>query len=374
MRFYKIKIKNLEPIVLTERRTERGYKNPLRYIQSSTLRGALITSLYLNGYIKKEYLKELMNKPSIVSSNAYPIKDGSESYPAHPFMYECKIEHEDIKGKERKNYINEIIKQLEKGENIEYKIECSKGHMALDYIHPKPIILKNNPNIMFETVSLDTELKISIGVSKHRATTQKGMLYEYDMLIENQEFWAFLGISEELSKYINKDIEIKIGRGISRGYGISKLIDIKEINIDDIKDKINNLIKERMIFYALTCLLDSDTFVNYSSYPEKIDLNDVAKIYGFKLNDCGALFIEKVYGKTRDFSSGWDMVKNVKRPFFKGIASEGSIVIAKLNIKENTKDALAILSLIGYPIKIKDFMIFGNNIMVPIKMHPIGSG
>lgn len=373
MRFYKIKIRNLEPIVLAERRTERGYKNPLRYIQSTTLRGALITSLYLNGYIKKEHLKELMNKPYIILSNAYPIEDGLESYPAHPFMYECKIEHEDIKSKERKNYINEIMMQLERGENIEYKIECSKGHMALEYVHPKPVILKNDPNVMFETVSLDTELKISIGVSKHRAITQKGMLYEYDTLIENQEFWAYLGISEELNKYIDKNLEIKIGRGISRGYGLSKIIDIKEIDINNIKDKINNLIKERMIFYALTYLLDSDSSVNYFPYPEKIDLNNVAKIYGFKLDNCGALLIEKIYGKIRDFSSGWDMIKNVKKPIFKGIASEGSILITKLNIKENTKDALAILSLIGYPIKIKDFMIFGSNIMLPIKMHPIGS-
>ena len=366
MRFYKIRIRNVEAAILTERRTERGYKSLVGSIQSSTLRGALTSSLYLNGHIKKDDLKEFANKPNIVTSNAYPVKDGLESYPAHPFMYECKVE------RERVNYIGDVIKQLKEGREIQFRIECSNNHIALNYVHPRPVLPKANPNAMFETISLDTELKVSIGVSKHRATTQEGMLYEYEVLIENQEFWTFLGISDELSEYIDKGLEIRIGRGVTRGYGLSKLTDVREINIDEISDKISNQIEEHALFYALTPLLDSKSITQYFPYPKSIDLNEMMAIYGFKFGDYGTILVEKVYGKTRNFSCGWDMLRNIRKPSFGSTASEGSIIVAKLSAKENTEDALAVLSLIGTPVKVEDTIIFGTNAIMPIGICPIG--
>ncbi|MBS7612362.1 hypothetical protein KEJ27_09240 [Candidatus Bathyarchaeota archaeon] len=368
MRFYKIRMKNVKPIILTKRRTERGYKGPVESIQSTTLRGALITSLYLNGRIEKDRLRELADKPNVVASYAYPIKDGLESYPAHPFMYECKVDREKI------NYIGDVVKQLKEGGSAEYRIECSKGHVALNYAHPRPVVPKGDRNAMFETVSVDTESRVSVGISRRRATAQKGMLYEYDVLIENQEFWAFLGISDELSDCIHKDLEVRIGRGVTRGHGLLKLTDVKEISIDEVKDRIRAQIGERMVFYALTPLLGSNSPVHYSPYPKKIDLNDVMGVYGFKLGDCGTISIEKVYGRARGFSCGWDMVRNVIRPSLEGIASEGSIVVARLNVRENTGYALAVLGLIGAPVRVEDFTVFGINVMMSIEVCPIGGG
>ncbi|MBC7092229.1 MAG: hypothetical protein H5T50_10055, partial [Nitrososphaeria archaeon] len=263
-------------------------------------------------------------------------------------------------------------KKLKQGKEAEYKIECSEGHIALNYIHPRPIIPKNEPKTMFETASLHTELKVSTGISKHRATAQKGMIYEYEVIIGNQEFWAFLGVSDKLSEHINKGLEIRIGRGISRGHGLSKITEVKEIHFDEISDKIKEQIDEEMILYGFTPLLGSVSYTKYFPYPEEIDLNEMMKMYGFNSGEYGKITIKRVYGRTRELSCGWDMIKNVKRPSFKEIACEGSIVIAKLEEKANTSNALALLSTIGFPVKFEDYIVSGINVILPLKMCPIG--
>ena len=94
MKFYEVKIKTLSPTIIPERKIERGYKGQLKYIPSTTLRGAILTSLYMKGYLDLEEVKTIGKSCELLVSNAYLIDSGFKSYPSHPFMYRCKIPHE----------------------------------------------------------------------------------------------------------------------------------------------------------------------------------------------------------------------------------------------------------------------------------------
>ncbi|MEM3986479.1 MAG: hypothetical protein QXR39_06890 [Candidatus Methanomethylicia archaeon] len=375
MKFYKIKIKLDSPTIIPERRIERGYKGCLDYIPSTTLRGALITSLYLNGNLKLDEAKELVKTFDLLVSNAYLFDEGKESHPSHPFMYECKVERERI------NFINEVVDELKRYENPRFKFRCSEGHLALKYIHPKTVIPLSDKRNMFRPSLVKVQCTISTAISKRRASSQSGMLYEYDYIVEGQRFWSFLGISEKLDKYIEEGLELKIGRGISRGFGKAHIDDLEELSLNSLTDTIKSKIDLQgvSILYSQSPLLDYDkTLMKYASYPRKIDLNHLLKICRFPFNDAGSISIVDVegkpmiYGKTRVLHGGWDMHMNIKRPNFNDVISEGSIVVANINAKNDTPIALAILSIIGYPVELNDYIFTGLNILIPIQIHPLG--
>lgn len=372
MRFYKIKVKLDSPTIIPERRVERGYKGCLDYIPSTTLRGALITSLYLNGYIKLNEAKELVKTFDLLVSNAYLFDSGRESYPSHPFMYECKVEGERI------NFINEVLDKLKNYEKPKFKFSCSEGHLALKYPHPKTVIPLSDKKSMFKTVSVKIQCTVSTAISKHRASSQSGMLYEYDYAIEGQTFWSFLGVSERLDRYIEKDLNLNIGRGVSRGFGRAHIDGLEELPLSDIMDKIESKVnlKDTVILYSHSPLLGYDEkSMMYSSYPMKIDLDRLLKICGTPFPDAGSICIVEygaIYGKTRTLHGGWDMHMNVRRPIFDDVVSEGSIVTAKINVKNDTPMALAILSIVGYPIDLNNYIFTGLNILTPIQIHPLG--
>jgi hypothetical protein len=379
MKFYEAKIKTLSPTIIPERRFERGYKGQLSYIPSTTLRGAILSSLYTKGYLSLDEIKAIGESYELLVSNAYLIDNEFKSYPSHPFMYKCKIPHgTDDKGNkifESKIFISEdeVANSLKSGIDPIFKFECSKGHVAIEHPHPKPVRKANRSEEEFREVSIKVQSMISVGISKHRASSQAGMLYEYDAMIEGQEFWCYIGVlRDEICKYIKSGLEIKIGRGISRGFGRSVMEKIEEISLDKIIEELksSNIAVEgkNIIFYSLSPLLKIDDYENYKSYPDILDLKFLMNICGLN-EEAGILEIKRVYGKERNLHCGWDICENTKRPIFYDIASEGSIAIGSISGK-NIPLSLALLSLIGYPIKtFNKYVVTGINMLTPIQIN-----
>ncbi len=378
MKFYEVKIKTLSPTIIPERKVERGYKGQLKYIPSTTLRGAILTSLYMKGYLDLEEVKTIGKSCELLVSNAYLIDSGFKSYPSHPFMYRCKIPHETYEKSEMifesKVFVHEIADSLKSGIDPSFKFECSKGHAAIEYPHPKLVRQSHRNKEAFKEVDIKVQSMISVGINKKRATSQAGMLYEYDAIIEGQEFWCYIGIlRDEIYRHIKSGLEIRIGRGISRGFGRSVIEKIEEISLDKIIEVLKSIdvaVKDRnIIFYSLSPLIETDGYENYKPYPDKLDLKSLMNICGIN-EEAGILEIKKVYGKERNLHCGWDIYENTRRPIFYNIASEGSIAIGSITNDKNIPLSLALLSLVGYPIKIfNKYVITGLNMLTPIQMY-----
>jgi len=381
MRFCEVKIKTLSPTIIPARRVERGYKGQLKYIPSTTLRGAILTSLYMQEYISLEEAKSIGGSYELLVSNAYILDGEFKSYPSHPFMYKCKIPHKDAEKSEEvfesKIFIYEydVANALKSGIDPKFKFECSRGHAAIEYPHPQPVRKSDKGEEEFKEVDVKVQSMISVGISKRRATSQAGMLYEYDVMVEGQEFWCYIGTSrDDIYERIKSGLEIKIGRGISRGFGHSVLEKVKEISLDDLVEDLKTsgvAVEDRnIIFYSLSPLLEIDDLKSYKPYPSKLNLNLLMEICGVD-EKAGVLEIKKVYGKGRTLHCGWDMYGNIRRPIFDHVASEGSIAVGSITNGGNIPLSLALLSLIGYPIKIsQNYILTGINMLTPIQIHP----
>lgn len=368
MRFYELRFKLVSPAIITFKRTEKGFLSTLKYIPASMVRGALISSLYWEDSLNEERLKQEATEPQIIASPAYPYKDNEKAYPSHPFTYECKVPHgSSPEDKEIVNYMNEILPKLTTTMYAEYKTSCSKGHIAIAPLHPNPVIPLG---IRLKKAGLSSYRSVSVGISKHKGSAERGMLFEYESISAGQEFWATLTAPEDLE--IQEGLDFSLGRGISRGFGRAKLTMIREISLDESARLIGEAIENNtIILYSLSQMV-SIRNGNYSAYPQIIDLQKVAKRAG--INGGGKLIIDSAYGRTGILFAGWDMMKNQERPTFSSAGNSGSILTAKVEAGDNVSEAIAALGLLGTVEMTGGLPITGVNMLVPIRGHPMGGG
>ncbi|MEN2974896.1 MAG: RAMP superfamily CRISPR-associated protein [Candidatus Caldarchaeales archaeon] len=369
MELLKIVFETRSPTIVTSKMSKRGYCTPLDYIPPSTLRGALISSLYRSEIVDKDYLSREAESPNIVTSPAFPLDRGRESYPAHPFIYECKIPHEKNgqRFRERYNDGREILQTIKEGLDIKIRQLCSVGHPSLENLHPRLLIpLKES----FEEVKLLTMHFVNTGVNKHRGTSHKGMLFEYEAIVEGVEFWSNISTPEEFVEVFKPGFEFSIGRGVSRGFGKAVIKDVKKINLDEEAEDFKKILENnrRIVFYSLSNLLSVRADNTASTYPSEIELRRIGE--RFNVNVGGRIIIEKVYGKMSAFHSGWDIRSNMERPIIRS-ASRGSIAIGRVSGTGELSKILAILSHIGTIEYGLDFNITGVNILVPLEIHPM---
>ncbi|MEM0049617.1 MAG: hypothetical protein QW424_07045 [Candidatus Bathyarchaeia archaeon] len=345
----------LSPTIITERRSLRGFLKTLDYIPASTLRGAILSELYRNGIVGDDFLKSEREKPSVIASYAYPVTSGGEKcYPSHPFMYKCKV------CGQYENYLGKIIEELERDEKLKEltDITCRNGHMALENLYSK-----HYPS---EAGKVPASRFICTGVNKRRGSSETGMLYEYEAITPGRKFWTTLAIPDKIEKYID-GLEIRIGRGISRGFGISKIIKSRVISLREVAMRI----EEALTHGRYLVLFSSSPLVSchekfYTPYPSEIDLSNIAAISA--LGEKGKLMIKTVYGKADFHIGGWDMHRNAEKVSVKFATRPGAIVVAEY---DGTPSALAALSLLGTVERLGDTLITGVNMLHPARSHPI---
>ncbi|MEM2544872.1 MAG: hypothetical protein QXJ49_01600, partial [Nitrososphaerota archaeon] len=57
MRVYEVRVKILSPTIITRRKTENGFLGPLDYIPAQTLRGAVVSSLFMEGLMDRNRMR-----------------------------------------------------------------------------------------------------------------------------------------------------------------------------------------------------------------------------------------------------------------------------------------------------------------------------
>lgn len=364
MKFLEIEFQFKSPAIVTSRRTATGFLTVLRYIPASTLRGATISGLYRDGTVDNDFLERESKAPQIISSPAYPVVESKRSYPSHPFTYECKIPHEGFR--ELFNYANEVLPYLERGLQPPYKTMCPQGHIALKPLHPDPVVPDGH---RLKKVSVYSYRTVCVGISKHRAASEKGMLFEYEAIAAGQKFWSKLAVPDALC--IKENMEFMVGRGISRGFGRAVITSVKEVSLDERESLVKNAIKgDTIILYAISQTVSTDFDGNgCAPYPESIDLQKVAGVCGFTAD--GKLSFYSAYGRAGQLSAGWDMLKNVERPTFYPVGNSGTVLVAKLEKWVNATRTIAALEFLGTIEITQGIPIVGVNMLVPLRGHPM---
>ena len=359
-RFLELEVELLSSAILTARRTITGFASTLDYIPASTLRGALLSSLYRAGAVSRDFIESEREKPQLTVSPAYPVVDGRKAYPSHPFIYKCKV------CKDSKNYASEVISTLEVGREPAYRQKCRpKEHLALKVLHPKPVIFHGSS---VEQATVESCRAVAVGISRHRATSVKGMLYDYEAMAAGQRFWATATVPSQVE--IQVGTELMSGRGISRGFGRAEVTKVDEVDLREEAEVVANAFRGRRIVLYSFSWLASVSNGRCRPYPTEINLSSIAELCGIR--GAGKLEVEAVYGKVGAFSTGWDMLENVERPTLPNACNPGSIAVAKLVAGEirSSSQMLAALAYTGLVEHAGVVPIAGLNMLVPLRGHP----
>ena len=367
VRIVEVKLTLKSPAILAERRSASGFLGAFDYIPASTLRGAILTSLYVEGKVNEDTLSKEDMKPSLIASPAYPLSPKGKSRPASPFIWKCKkcelnrvlekSEECDSEGGEDKkdgailDQEEKFIKVIYENALLEIPSECREGHRALKPLHPE---------LIPEPKRVVTR-QISVGINKSRATAVKEMLYSYDVIFPPQTFWATLLLPEKYE--LNNRFEVMVGRGLSRGFGLTEIELQREISLEEKAEEYSNHIKGKtVVLFAMSPTLQGG--FNPQPYPRTVNLSKIGEQLGLSID--GALQIERVYGKTVRVRGGWSLLTNTNRPDYYAKA-QGSIIAAKVEA-QSQKDAakgLAVLAYHGTIEELNGFTITGVNMLRP---------
>lgn len=372
MRFYEVFIELLSPALITSKRTERGFLSPLNHIPSTTIRGALLSSLHYSKLLDADRLESESRSPSVFTSPAYPSIDGEKSYPCHPFAYECKIPHDG--DRERVIYAYEVLEELESGGEPDLRISCSRGHVAsAEDVHPHPVVPAGGT---FEKPKLACEHVVCVGMSGDRGASRRQLLYEYEAISAGQSFWFRLAAPDDILENLEKNAELYIGRGISRGFGRARILRIEDGPVEELGEKIRQAysVKQLIALYSLSHIIPAQGCADYINV---IDLEEVGVGYGIKAS--GKVLLRKIYGRRGKLQLGWDM-KIGRRPAIKPAWRPGSIAVAELkDLGGEWWKALAALSYKGSSENVADdagriWPVVGVNFMEPLRFSPMLGG
>jgi len=332
---YRLVLRLESPVALPTRRARLGYLGAPNYIPATTLRGALITALYREGMVDENALKSEASYPTMIVSPAYPLADGKESKPAHPFIYQCK-QCEDSKPFTTES---KVFRGILSSEEIELPSECHHGHRALRMLHPSPVI--DNGGGVLEEVGVKVFRYVAVNISRRRAAAVKGVLYSYELIAGPNEFWATIASRRELDL---NGLLLLVGRGVSRGLGRVKVEKAQKIDLFSAAQTFANPTERPFLLRAMSPLLGCrGAGLEWMNYPETIDLGGLAG--AFNINGRGKMTLEKVYGRTVTFDAGWDMYNTRLRPRFQAKAP-GTIVQASM--KDVSGDVGLLMAVLRY--------------------------
>jgi hypothetical protein len=348
LRFQEISFRLKSPAIITERQVPQGYKGALQYIPASTLRGALLSSFFYHGKLSVDGLSKERDNPTLFCTHAYPLGN-EKSWPSHPFLFKCKVCGTLV------NSVVKVLSQIESGNEPSLPFTCSKGHMTLKAIHPRPVFPGGRREARVESFS-----SVCVAVSKERAACEGGLLFEYDAIAAGQRFWARIGYEDDLSDLLDSGFEFWIGRGISRGFGWAEVTGVEDVDLKKEAESLrDSIVGGRTVLYALSHLFSAGG----TCFPQKLDLGEISGKIGTGAR--GTILLRRAYGRVTIYDSGWDMAKGERRPALRALCP-GSLVEASVS-SDVSLEALAALSIIGTVEEVEGFRLVGINQLIPLR-------
>ncbi len=285
-------------------------------------------------------------------------KENSRCIPAHPFTYKCKgsdevvaIDPEEIYRLASENNTEALKSIIQKTLSMPCRINGTEIYGAVAVF--KNLFYREGSTYMDcggpSTVTIDM-----VAINKARRSSEKEMIYTYEAVVEGTRYYMYLlSYGESLTKTLeeagiimDKPTEFHLGRGTSRGYGLTE---VTFRNRNQLLEKLENLYRESvyesrsLVLYTLSPVWapHSHGLPEFSEY-EKVKL-------------------EKAYYTATTVYKGWSNLTNTPTPLVRALAP-GSVIVYRVEDPEDTPKTLGELNILtqryGGP---------GTNFMIPIQ-------
>ena len=348
MRVYKCVLKIRSPTIIGNERSARGFYTATEAIPGYTVGGAVNRALF--GSVSPDRM--------LVSSPAYPVFNGRKTLPAHPFYYKCKVCEGRVYSTLERADLRQLIRAGWRGIKEQLIALQDEQSHPLKSLHPGPVIPGGGGAAGVAVQSI-----VSVGMNRHAAASQLGLLYEYTAIEPGQEYWFTL--ASKVESDISDEFDVKIGRGTSRGYGRA-VVRVEERDTDP---SIPQDIDGEAIFYAV-----SPIPLRFIS--GQINLGECSARYG--LGGVNGV-LEPMYiagrpiafGRPSKIVAGWPHGVSVSRERIECL-SAGSIVAYWWREKpSDPAKALAALRYFGVPVGLASGYVDGLCMLYPFRREPL---
>lgn len=359
----------------------RFSKNWYTYTDPSIINARMIWGTILSRIadVKPELaLEEHMNPRIAFSSLIYLenklLDNRSIEYepciPSHPFNYKCKISNEIIYVSSntlyRKIINDEILEMIREILSRTCRVEVDIGentyiaNIKRGLITPVKGLIKKENNkytVCSRSKTISVEM---VAIDKSSRSAKSEMLYTYEALPEGTKYYSLMiapdnvlgEILDSLNARNNKEIILRMGRGVSKGYGVvgvkfydktSLLNEVDKYYAESLEDKI-------LVLYSLSPVIWSNIVVNINS-----DLG-IPVLPG--------LFImrDKIYSTGTVTVRGWSRLYNTPTPTLKALAP-GAIITYKVedrnSLPSNIAELVLMMQRLGGP---------GLNFLIPLQI------
>lgn len=345
---YRCVLKIKSPTVIGNERSARGFYTATEAIPGHTVGGAVNRALF--GSVSPERM--------LVSSPAYPVFNGDKTLPAHPFYYRCKVCEGRVVSTLGEADLLELIR--EGWDGIKEKLialQDEQSHL-LKSLHPRPVVPRDG-----KTATVAVQSIVSVGMNRHAAASQLGLLYEYTAIEPGQEYWFTLASNTESD--IPDEFDVKIGRGTSRGYGRA-VVRVEERHTNPL---FPQSVGGEVIFYAVSP-------IPLRFITGQIKLEECSVRYGLVGVD-GVL--EPIYiggrpaafGRVVKIVAGWPHGVSVSREGIECLSAGSVVAYWWRQRPSDPAKALAALRYFGVPVKLASGYVDGLCMLHPFSRDPL---
>jgi len=382
MRIFNIVIKFLTPALLQVKEGYRGmmYSGVADKVSGSTIRGSLLTWGIREGIISEdEAVKESLSPKHSVTTFLLARETScmyEDTMIAHALslmfkkglgdgtIYSLGVDRLINKYMSKgtmltpKDILTELINEVMK--KIDVKGDELKCSANTERVMGNSLTRVNDSwRLSKDLIDYVSGSYVGVGIDRLRRTSAPGVLFGYEYVESGAVYVGIVSCSEDsvMCKVVEalrkSNVIISVGKGTGRGYGLAKVLDIKELSpkiVSNVKE--GDYVALEVIGPTFTLKLHTGTS---APIPRPLTLGDEITVRN--KDKSLELKVIGVFGGTNVFR-GWSLRTNTPKLAIKAL-DYGSLIIAKV------RGNVGLLSMLPY-VGINEFSSQGFNIVLPL--------
>ncbi len=239
LKVYELNIEVVTPLIVARPLAGNIVRHETSYISGQTIRGAFLFNAYIKGM--KDRVENESKRPTLIFHPAYPIIDGRNTVPAHPFIYKCKVCGMVM------DHLPALFKENFDLTRAPPPDTCPGGHkFAMKSLGGGLVIKRDNGFISAEGIKY---VRVeNVGMSKKFRTSEVGMIYNYICIAPGQRFRSLIvDVGEDnlelLGYRVGQPFRLYLGRGSTRGLGHVEMR-ITELGMESLTKEVERKVSD----------------------------------------------------------------------------------------------------------------------------------